>query len=200
MHNIKTISKIFSDVLDGISADFESGDQLSRLIRLNMETNLKLWDLEDSARMTELGSDHVARAKQEIDKNNQIRNDLIREMDTEIAKQINISSGNQEQFYSESPGMIIDRLSILFIKLAVIRGLLLVIKENDLQEEYKEKENIILKQIDQIGKFLDAYFARLERKEVFFEVQQAVKIYNDERVRKHIKTLKKGNKFAGGVK
>jgi len=165
-----------------------------------METNLEQWGLEDSARMTELGSEHVAKTKQEIDKNNQIRNDLIREMDIEIAKQIDISSGSQEQFYSESPGMIIDRLSILFIKLAVIRGLLLVIKENDLQEEYKEKENIILKQIDHIGKFLDAYFARLERKEVFFEVQQAVKIYNDERVRKYIKLLKKGNKFADGVK
>ena len=200
MHNIKTISKIFSDVLDGTSTDLESGDQLGRLIRLNMETNLEQWDLEDSARMTELGSEHVAKTKQEIDKNNQIRNDLIREMDIEIAKQIDISSGSQEQFYSESPGMIIDRLSIMHIKMKVIRNLLLVIKENDLQEDYKEKEKIIQKQIDHIGKFLDMYFTRLECKEVFFEVQQAVKIYNDERVRKYIKTLKKENKFINGIK
>lgn len=140
MYNIKTISKIFSDVLDGIFTDFGYGDQLSRFIRLNMETNLKLWDLEDSARMIELGSDHVARAKQEIDKNNQIRNDLIREMDTEIAKQIDISSGIQEQFYSESPGMIIDRLSILHIKMKVICNLLLVIKEKDLQKIIRKKK------------------------------------------------------------
>jgi hypothetical protein len=186
MHNLKTISKIFSDVLDGISTDFGSGDQLSRLIRLNIETNLKLWALEDSARITGLGSDHVAMAKQEIDKSNQIRNDLIREMDIVISKRIDILSGTQEQFYSESPGMIIDRLSILHIKLAVIRNLLLVIKEKDLQEDYKEKEKIIQKQIDRTSLFLDAYFARLERKEVFFEVQQGVKIYNDERVRKYI--------------
>lgn len=191
MYNIKTISKIFSDVLDGIFTDFGYGDQLSRFIRLNMETNLKLWDLEDSARMIELGSDHVARAKQEIDKNNQIRNDLIREMDTEIAKQIDISSGIQEQFYSESPGMIIDRLSILHIKMKVICNLLLVIKEKDLQEDYKEKEKIIQKQIDHISMFLDAYFARLERKEVFFEVQQAVKIYNNERVRKYLRNQRR---------
>ncbi len=187
MYNLKVISNIFSDVLGGISTNFESRDQLSQLVRLNMETNLELWGLEDSARMTELGSDHVAKTKQEIDKNNQIRNDLIREMDIEIAKQIDISHSFQEQFYSESPGMIIDRLSIMFIKLAVIHSLLLVIKEKDLQEEYKEKENIMLKQIDLVGQFLDAYFAKLERKEIFYEVQPAIKIYNDERIRKYIK-------------
>lgn len=190
MINLKTISKIFSDFLDGTSIDSKSENPLDRLIRLNMETNQKLWDLEDSARMIELGSEHVATAKQEIDKNNQIRNNLIREMDAEIEKQIGVSSGPQEQFYSESPGMIIDRLSILFIKLSVIRDLLLVIEEKDLQEEYREKEKIILTQIDHVGNFLESYFAKLARKEVFFEIQQPVKIYNDSRIRKYIKILK----------
>ncbi len=184
------ILKIFSDVLDGKSADFGSGDQLSRLIRLNMETNLKLWDLEDLARMIELGSDHVARAKQEIDKNNQIRNDLIREMDIEIAKQIDILSGTQKEFYSESPGMIIDRLSIMSIKLSIIRHLLLLIKEVDLKSDYIEKENIILKQIDRTGNFLDLFFMKIASKEVFFEIQQSVKLYNDNRIKKYIKIIK----------
>lgn len=190
MHKIKMILKIFSDVLDGKSADFGSGDQLSRLIRLNMETNLKLWDLEDLARMIELGSDHVARAKQEIDKNNQIRNDLIREMDIEIAKQIDILSGTQKEFYSESPGMIIDRLSIMSIKLSIIRHLLLLIKEVDLKSDYIEKENIILKQIDRTGNFLDLFFMKIASKEVFFEIQQSVKLYNDNRIKKYIKIIK----------
>ncbi|MCX6717843.1 MAG: DUF4254 domain-containing protein [Candidatus Taylorbacteria bacterium] len=189
MLNLKTISKIFSDFLTGVPTVYESENQLSRLIRLNMEMNRKLWNLEDSARMTELGSEHVAKPKQEIDKNNQIRNNLISKMDIEITKQMGISSGPQEQLYSESPGMIIDRLSILFIKLSVIRSLLLVIEEKDLLEEYTEKENMILNQIEHIGNFLNSYFTKLAHKEVFFEIMQPVKIYNDDRIRKYIKAL-----------
>ena len=191
MLNFKIISKIFSDFLDNPLAISEYKEKLNHLVRLNIKTNQELWNLEDSARMIELGSEHIAVAKREIDKNNQIRNDLIMEIDVEIANQIGVSSGHQERFYSESPGMIIDRLAILFIKLSVIRDLLSVVKENDLQNEYKEKENIILKQMDRIGNFLDYYFTRLVHKEIFFEIQQPVKIYNDNRIRKYIKILKK---------
>ena len=160
-----------------------------------METNQKLWDLEDSARMVELGPEHVAAVKQEIDKNNQIRNDLIREIDTEITNQIQlVPLKSQEQFYSESPGMIIDRLAILYIKLSVIRDLSSLIKEADLLEEYRAKENIILSQVNLLSNFLDSYFDKLKRKKVFFEIQQPVKIYNDKRVEEYIKFLKQNRK------
>jgi len=189
MLNFKTISKIFFAFLDGVSIAPESKEKINYLIISNIETNRKLWDLEDLARMTELGPEYIATTKKEIDENNQIRNDLIKEIDIEISDQIGVSSDHQEQFYSESPGMIIDRLAILFIKLSVIHDLLSVIKEKDIQREYKEKENIILKQIDRIGIFLDSYFIKLVRKEVFFEIQQHVKIYNDKRIKKYIKLL-----------
>ncbi len=185
------ISKNFLDFLNGKPTTPESKDQLSKLVRLSMETNQKLWELEDSARMAELGLKHIAKTKQEIDENNQIRNNLIKEIDVEIAERTGVSPDPQKQFYSESPGMIVDRLSILFIKLIAIRDLLLVIEEKDLQEEYQEKENIILNQIDHIGIFLDSYFIRLAKKEVFFEILQPVKIYNDTRIRRYIKILKK---------
>jgi hypothetical protein len=189
MLKFQTISKIFSDFLDGILPILKSENQLNQLIRLNIEINRKLWDLEDSARMIELGSGHVAKAKQEIDKNNQIRNDLIREIDIMIVDQMSISPGSKEQFYSESPGMIIDRLAILFIKLSVISDLLLIIKEDNLQKEYEEKEKILLKQVDFIGGFLDSYFTKLARKEIFFKIQQPVKIYNDNRIKEYIKII-----------
>ena len=79
MLDFKTISKIFSDFLSGTSviSDLKPEAQLVDLIRSNIETNRKLWDLEDSARIVEIGPEHIAGAKQKIDKNNQIRNDLI---------------------------------------------------------------------------------------------------------------------------
>lgn len=191
MPNFKIISKIFSDFLDNPSVIPGHKEKLNHIVWLNIKTNQELWNLEDLARIAEFGPEHVATTKQEIDKNNQIRNDLIKDMDIEIADQIDVSSGSQEQFYSESPGMIIDRLAVLFIKLSVIRELLLVIKEEGLKKEYREKEDIILKQIIRLGNFLDSYFNKLKHKEIFFEVQQPTKIYNDARIKKYIKLLQK---------
>jgi len=202
MLNFKTISKIFSDFLDGTPAipNLKSGVRLVYLIRLNIETNRTLWDLEDSARMAELGTEHVANTKQAIDKNNQIRNDLIRKIDIEITNQIQlVPLKSQEQFYSESPGMTIDRLAILYIKLSVIRDLSSLIKEAGLLEEYKAKEDIILRQVNILGNFLDSYFDKLKHKKVFFEIQRPVKIYNDKRIKKYIKILKQNRKDPSNV-
>ena len=190
MLNFKIISKIFFDFLHDSSVFFAHKEKLNYLIWLNIKTNQELWNLEDLARMVEFGSKHVSTIKQKIDKNNQIRNDIIREIDIEISDQIDILSDHQERFYSESPGMIIDRLAILFIKLSVVHDLLLIIEEKHIQEKYQKKEKIILKQISRIGNFLDFYFIKLARKEVFFEIQQPVKIYNDNEIKKYIKILK----------
>lgn len=181
------ISEIFSDFIKNPKADSSYSDEAQKLIYLLIKTNKTLWDLEDSARLPELGDKHVAIAKKDIDIYNQKRNDLIREVDTILHKLLNVSQGVKESFYSESPGMIIDRLSIIFIKLSVIQKIISMIEEDGLRMEYVEKEKILKKQIESIGNFLDLYVERLLEKEAFFEIQQSVKIYNDTRVRKYIK-------------
>ncbi|MBU2109544.1 DUF4254 domain-containing protein [Patescibacteria group bacterium] len=190
MLNFEIITKIFSDFFNNPGKNFEYNQKIEKLVWLNIKTNRTLWDLEDLARLIELGDRHVSNTKRKIDKNNQTRNDLIRKMDMEIVNLFSVSPGSQENFYSESPGMIIDRLAIIFIKLSVIQNLLSVIQEDDLKKEYKEKKDILLNQIDRIGDFLDSYFSKLASKEVFFEVQQHIKIYNDKRVKKYIKIIK----------
>jgi len=52
--------------------------------------------------------------------------------------------------------------------------------------EYLEKEKILMGQIEMVGSFLDLFIEGLLKKEVFFEIQQPVKIYNDKRVKKYI--------------
>jgi hypothetical protein len=176
------ISEIFSNFIKNPNVENVYEDNTQKLISSLIKINKIIWDLEDLARLSELGDGHVAQAKKNIDINNQLRNDLIREIDTVLYKILNISKGSKEAFYSESPGMIIDRLSIIFIKLSVIQKLVLIIEEDDLRSEYLEKKKVLLGQIESIGNFLDLYLERLMRKEVFFEIQQAVKIYNDKRV------------------
>ncbi len=192
MLSFKAISEVFSNFLDGTSIESERGDQLTHLIRLNIGTNQKLWDLEDSARMFEHGPEYIATTKQELDKSNQIRNDLIREIDTVVSKQIGGQPpSSRKQFYSETPGMIVDRLSILFIKRSSIKELLSVIEGKELKSEYREKERVIFRQINRLGSFLDSYFDKLNDHKVYFEIHQPVKIYNDARVTKYIRLLRK---------
>lgn len=191
MIDFKEIKSIFSNFLQEVVTPQESNDTLFELIKEDIKTNQVLWNLEDTARMSELGAQHVASTKKEIDKYNQIRNNLIREIDEEITKQMSvIPLKDQDKFYAESPGMIIDRLSILFIKSSVINQLMKLIEDDGLQNEYSEKESIVSKQINDIGAFLDLYFQKLKSKEIYFYVQQPVKIYNDQRIRKYIKHFK----------
>ena len=181
------ISEIFSNFIKNPKVDSINDDEIQKLVYLLIKINKTLWDLEDSARLSELGDGHVANVKKNIDIYNQQRNDLIRKIDTVLHRLLNVSRGVKESFYSESPGMIIDRLSIIFIKLSVVQKIIAVIEEDDLRLEYLEKEKILTGQIKSIGNFLDLYIERLLKKEVFFEIQQPVKIYNDARVMKYIK-------------
>jgi hypothetical protein len=183
------ISEIFSNLIKTPNAEGVYEDNAQKLIYRLIKTNKTLWDLEDSARLFELGDSHVAEAKKDIDIYNQQRNDLIREIDALLYERFNVSRAGKESFYSESPGMIIDRLSIIFIKLSVVRRLIPLIEKADLKSEYLEKEKLLLSQIENIGNFLDLYIERLIKKEVFFEIQQAVKIYNDKRVKKYIDVI-----------
>ncbi|MBU6431329.1 DUF4254 domain-containing protein [Patescibacteria group bacterium] len=181
------ISSIFFDFIKNPKMNSTYDDEIQKLTYLIIKTNKTLWDLEDSARLSELGDKHVAEVKKNIDIHNQQRNDLIREIDTVLYSLLDVSKGSESSFYSESPGMLIDRLSIIFIKSSVVQKMISVIEEDDLRLEYLEKEKILLGQIESISNFLDFYIERLLKKDVFFEIQQPVKIYNDARVRKYIK-------------
>ncbi len=114
-------------------------DEVQRLVYLIIKANKTLWDLEDSARLPELGDGHVASAKKDIDIYNQQRNDLIREIDTVLAGLLDVSREFEDSFYSESPRMIVNRLSIIFIKLSVVQKMISLIKEDNLRLEYLEK-------------------------------------------------------------
>lgn len=86
-----------------------------QLVEENHLMNFLLWHEEDIARRDDLGSERVHQAKRAIDGFNQQRNNLIEEMDNYlVAKLKPLETGAPRN--SETPGMIIDRLSILSLK------------------------------------------------------------------------------------
>jgi hypothetical protein len=82
--------------------------------------NFLLWHEEDIARSPDVGDARIAQVKRAIDRYNQQRNDAIEKLDDWItddldARGIQASAG--APLNSETPGSIIDRLSIMSLRM-----------------------------------------------------------------------------------
>src|SRR6188474_1302414 len=86
-----------------------TGEGFFRLLEENHLRNFSLWHEEDVARRDDLGFEAVYKAKRNIDRFNQERNNFAEEMDKAMVAALTPRN-------SETPGMIIDRLSILALK------------------------------------------------------------------------------------
>lgn len=196
MISYESIFSIFENYLNDAPSNASYANQLKKLIKTNIKLNKKLWDLEDSARFVRRGLKPIARIKKEIDRCNQMRNENVSAIDKEFAKRLKVVSGGPiEKCYAESPGMLIDRIAILHIRMALIKQLLGVMKEADLVSEYKSKEKSVVAKLDVLGGLLDLYLNKIARKEMFFIIYEPVKIYNDKRVRKYIRIIRQGTNF-----
>ncbi len=81
--------------------------------------NFDLWHIEDEARTPGATDAQLAGVKRRIDHTNQLRNDLAEELDRTLLDWLapqRLPAENVE-LHSESPGLIIDRLSILALKI-----------------------------------------------------------------------------------
>ena len=94
-----------------------SDDWVSLVVRQH-RANFELWHIEDAARTPGATEAELASVKRSVDQTNQRRNDLVEEMDRALLDWL-ASRGlpNREApLNSESPGPMIDRLSILGLK------------------------------------------------------------------------------------
>jgi hypothetical protein len=81
--------------------------------------NFDLWHIEDEARAPGATDAVLARVKRRIDETNQLRNDLTEELDRRLINWLEPRGLPKPlaPLNSESPGLIIDRLSILALKI-----------------------------------------------------------------------------------
>jgi hypothetical protein len=79
--------------------------------------NFDLWHREDAARDPQAGAEAIAEVKRAIDGLNQRRNDLMECVDRKLLECAPQTAGaSAVPLHSETPGMMIDRLSILELK------------------------------------------------------------------------------------
>ena len=83
---------------------------LSLLLELH-DSNVRQWDLEDETRVPGAMDSVVADAKRAIDRLNLTRHHLIEDIDA--AMQAHLRQSTSAPLATESPGMVLDRLSVL---------------------------------------------------------------------------------------
>jgi hypothetical protein len=91
---------------------------LMALVEALHAANFTLWHAEDEARRPSADDTAVAAVKRQIDRVNQVRNDATEKIDACLLASLreNVIRQDGEQ-HSETPGMMIDRLSILSLRL-----------------------------------------------------------------------------------
>ena len=96
-----------------------AGDDWLAAVERQHRANFDLWHIEDEARTPGASDAEVADVKRRVDRANQRRNDLTEDLDRGLLAWLenkNLPSP-QAPLHSESPGLIVDRLSILALKI-----------------------------------------------------------------------------------
>lgn len=91
-----------------------------QLVCQQHECNYRLWHEEDLARSPTADDQQVAQVKRNIDKLNQQRNDLIEKIDDAITQRLEaagVACGEDAPINTETAGSVIDRLSIMALRL-----------------------------------------------------------------------------------
>jgi hypothetical protein len=145
-------------------------------------SNFELWHAEDAAR-TPGASDHdLARIKRFIDQANQRRNDLTEQCDVLLLDSLsrqNLPAPGAE-LHSESPGLMLDRLSILSLKLFHTKE---EIDRPGAPPGHRERNlarlRILFEQRDDLAASLDRLWQQVLNGRRRFKLYRQLKMYND---------------------
>ena len=146
------------------------------------QANFELWHLEDEARAPHASDRQIADVKRGIDRVNQRRNDLMERCDTvllEALAQRGLPT-TSAPLNSESPGLILDRLSILALKIFHTREETL---RDDALEAHvarnKERLRLLEEQRSDLAGCLDRLWKEILHGERRFKLYRQLKMYND---------------------
>lgn len=159
---------------------------LEALIEAQHAANFALWHAEDEARRSSADDASIAAVKREIDRVNQVRNDVTESIDATLLASLreawlqDASRMQRGEQHSETPGMMIDRLSILSLKLFHTQ------EELDRagapaghRERNAERFATLQEQRDDLARCLERLWAQVCTGERCFKRYRQLKMYND---------------------
>jgi hypothetical protein len=144
--------------------------------------NFDLWHIEDEARTPGASDADLARVKRNIDRTNQLRNDLAEGLDCTLLGWLesrHLPNANAP-LNSESPGLMIDRLSILALKIYHTRE---EVERTDAEPGHVERNLSRLAILETQRKDLAGCLDELWRETLAgtrqFKLYRQLKMYND---------------------
>ena len=158
-----------------------SGDAVWPWIETNHRCNSLLWDEEDRARRRDVADSEIAANKRAIDGFNQRRNDAIEKIDEALLMRLaGVALAADARLNSETAGSIIDRLSILSLKIFHMHA---QATRDDASEEHRAvcgaKHTRLQRQRSDLGRCLDALLACSLDGRVYWRVYRQFKMYNE---------------------
>ena len=150
-------------------------------IATNHRSNILLWGEEDQARRTDVPAASIAANKRAIDGYNQRRNDATERIDEALlASLAGVAPRSDAWHNSETAGSIVDRLSILALKIHHMRAQTL---RDDASDEHvrqcREKLARLSLQRDDLAHCFDTLLACAAAGRAFWRVYRQFKMYND---------------------
>jgi hypothetical protein len=166
---------------EAVSNTAEEDPWLSLVARQH-RANFDLWHTEDEARTPGATDAQLADVKRRIDRTNQLRNDLAERLDRTLLDSLKSQSLPLETapLHSESPGLIIDRLSILALKIYHTRE---EAERADASPEHAERNRnrlaILEEQRADLAGCLDVLWRETLAGTRRFKLYRQLKMYND---------------------
>lgn len=157
-------------------------DDFISAVRAQHQANFEIWHLEDEARPPQATADEIAEVKRDIDRVNQRRNDLMERCDVLLLEALapHALPAAEAPLHSETPGMILDRLSILALKIFHTREETL---RGDAAGSHihrnRERLRLLENQRSDLAGCLDQLWAQITRGERRFKLYRQLKMYND---------------------
>jgi Protein of unknown function (DUF4254) len=158
-----------------------AGSGVEALVIEQHRQNFALWHEEDRARAPLASADEIAQTKRAIDALNQVRNDLVEAIDRELLQELQAAGVKLAgELHSETPGMIIDRLSILSLKIFHTQE---QVERPEVEPAHVERNRkrleVLLRQRQDLAACLTALWSDVQEGRRHFKLYRQLKMYND---------------------